>query len=73
MVEQVIQSMLECARQKLLLQIHRNESRAGVDVFVACHLLLQIIAPSLTLIFDLVRGTMRLRLNFCYSFVRHLW
>jgi hypothetical protein len=41
--------MLESARQQLLLQVHRNQSRAGVDVFVACHLFLQIVA----LFFDL--------------------
>ena len=36
-VEQVIQCMFEGARKKLPLQINRNKSRAGVDVFVARH------------------------------------
>ncbi len=33
--------MFKCAWQKLPLQIHRKKSWAGVDVFVARHLLLQ--------------------------------
>ena len=44
-VDQVIHGMFEGARQKLLLQVNGEKARAGVDVFVARHLLLQIIAP----------------------------
>ena len=36
-VEQVIQRVLEGAGQQLPLQIDREKSRAGVDVFVAGH------------------------------------
>jgi hypothetical protein len=48
-VDLVVQRMLKSVRQKLLLQIHRDESRDGVDVFVACHLLPQ----NIPLSFDL--------------------
>ena len=37
MIQQVMHRMGKAARQKLLLQIHREKPRAGVDVFVACH------------------------------------
>lgn len=44
-IEQMVQRMLKSARQKLLLQVHRDQSRTRVDVFVARHLLLQNISP----------------------------
>jgi len=40
-VEQVVQRMFEGSGKKLPVQINRNKSRAGVDVFVACHLSLR--------------------------------
>lgn len=36
-IEQVMHGVFETARQELLLQIHRQEPRAGVDRFVAGH------------------------------------
>jgi hypothetical protein len=40
-VEQVIQSVFEGAAQEFPLQVHRDEARTGVDVFVARHLFLR--------------------------------
>lgn len=48
-VEQMVQRMLERAGQQLPLQVHRKKSRAGVDVFVTCHLLLQNIVDNFDL------------------------
>ena len=48
-VEQVIQCVFESTGQELPLQVHRNKSRAGVDVFVARHFL----PPNFTCQFDL--------------------
>jgi len=45
----MIQRMLKSAGQQLPLQVHRKESRAGVDVFVTCHSLHQNIAVSFDL------------------------
>ena len=36
-VEQVMHGGFKTARQQLLLQIHRQESRAGVDCFISGH------------------------------------
>ena len=38
MVKQIVERMLDGARQQLLLQIHRDQARAGIDVFVTGHL-----------------------------------
>ena len=40
-VEQVLQCVFKSARQKLPLQVHSKKPRAGVNVFVTRHLLLQ--------------------------------
>jgi len=40
------------------LQVDRNEARAGVDVFVACHLFLPLTLQNFTLILCFVHGTM---------------
>ena len=37
MIEQVMHRMGKAARQQLLLQIYREKSRTGIDVFVARH------------------------------------
>jgi len=55
----MIQCVFEGAGQELLLQVDRNEARAGVDVFVACHIFLQISVRNFTLILCFVHGTMR--------------
>ena len=41
MVKQIVERMLDGARQQLLLKVHRDQARAGVDVFVTGHLFLQ--------------------------------
>ncbi|MBI3902857.1 MAG: hypothetical protein HY306_07960 [Nitrosomonadales bacterium] len=48
-IEQMVHRILKSARQKLPLQVHREESRTGVDVFVTRHLL----PPNITRQFDL--------------------
>lgn len=40
-IEQVIHCMFDGVGQELSLQVHRDEARAGVDVFVARHLFLR--------------------------------
>src|SRR3989338_915472 len=63
---------LEGTGQQLPLQIHREESRAGVDVFVTRHLLLQNINQNQDL--DIWIGSRHdaVLIDFFYSFVRPL-
>ena len=49
MVKQIVERMLDGARQQLLLKVHRDQARAGVDVFVTGHYLLR----RLVFLFDL--------------------
>jgi hypothetical protein len=44
----MIQCVFERARQKLLLQVYRDEAGAGVDVFVARNIGLQILRKILS-------------------------
>jgi hypothetical protein len=36
-IEQMIQCVFNCAGEKLSLQVYPEKVRAGVDVFVTCH------------------------------------
>ena len=68
-IQQMIQRVLERARQQLTREVDRNQARLGIDLFVFCHPRLDVSMNTVHIIGQQRLQDLRTARGFCYSLV----